>query len=121
MNFAEVFKALRKDKSLTQEQIAEVFNVSPQIISRWENDISQPNIDMLPAIASYFETTIDYLLGIVTPIKKQKILYFQFRDEKSANIINDYLDNGWTIKEMQTHPLQDQHPEGVVIIEKIIK
>ncbi len=121
MKFAEIFKALRKDKNLTQEQIAEVFNVSPQIISRWENDISQPNIDMLPVIASYFETTIDYLLGIVTPIKRQKILYFQFRDEKSANIINDYLDNGWMIKEMQTHPLQDQHPEGVVIIEKIIK
>lgn len=51
MKFAEIFKALRKDKNLTQEQIAEVFNVSPQIISRWENDISQPNIDMLPVIA----------------------------------------------------------------------
>ena len=68
-----------------------------------------------------FETTVDYLLGIKTPIKKQKILYFQFRYEKSADIINDYLDDGWVIKEMQTHPLQDQHPEGVVIIEKTIK
>ncbi|MBR2025396.1 MAG: helix-turn-helix transcriptional regulator, partial [Clostridia bacterium] len=70
MKFAEIFKALRKDKNLTQERIAEVLNVSPQIISRWENDISQPNIDMLPVIAQYFETTIDYLLGIATPIKK---------------------------------------------------
>lgn len=41
--------------------------------------------------------------------------------KKSADIINDYLDDGWVIKEMQTHPLQDQHPEGVVIIEKTIK
>ena len=121
MKFAEIFKALRKDKNLTQEQISGVFNVSPQIISRWENDISQPNIDMLPIIASYFETTVDHLLGVKTPIKKQKILFFQFRYEKSADIINDYLDNGWTIKEMQTHPLKDQHPEGVVIIEKIVK
>ena len=121
MKFAEIFKALRKEKNLTQEQISEVFNVSPQIISRWENEISQPSIEILPTIASYFETTVDYLLGIKTPIKKQKILYFQFRHEKSADIINDYLDDGWVIKEMQTHPLQDQHPEGVVIIEKTIK
>ena len=122
MKFAEIFKALRKDKNLTQEQISEVFNVSPQIISRWENGISQPSIDILPIIASYFETTVDHLLGIKEPIKKQKILFFQFRYEKSADIINDYLDDGWTVKEMQTHHLDDgQHPEGVVIIEKIIK
>lgn len=29
-------------------------------------------------------------------------------------------DKGWTIKEVQSHPLYDQHPEGVVIIEKVI-
>ncbi len=122
MKFAEIFKSLRKDKELTQEQLAEVLGVSPQIVSRWENGVSQPSLELLPTIASYFETSVDTLLGIATPVKKQKILFFQFRYEKSADIINDYLDNGWIIKELQTHHLDDgQHPEGVVVIEKIVR
>ena len=119
--FSEIFKALRKDKQLTQEQIAEIFGVSPQAISRWENATSYPDIALLPDIAAYFETTVDDLLGVRKTVKKQKIVYFQFRWQESANIINKYLDDGWIIKEMHTHPLDGgQHPEGVVIIEKTI-
>ena len=122
MKFAEIFKSLRKDKELTQEQLAEVLGVSPQIVSRWENGVSQPSLELLPTIAAYFETSVDTLLGIATPVKKQKVLCFQFRDEKSQNTINEYLESGWTIKELQTHNLDDgQHPEGVVVIEKIVR
>lgn len=122
MKFAEIFKSLRKDKELTQEQLAEVLGVSPQIVSRWENGVSQPSLELLPTIASYFETFVDTLLGITTPVKKQKVLCFQFRDEKSQNTINEYLESGWTIKELQTHHLDEgQHPEGVVVIEKIVR
>ena len=119
-DFFEIFKALRKDKGLTQEQIAEILGTSPQTISRWETGTSYPDIMMLPAIASYFDITTDELLGIKKPVKKQKILYIQFRWQESADVVNKYLDEGWTIKELQSHPLYDQHPEGVVIIEKVI-
>ena len=119
--FSEIFKALRKDKQLTQEQIAEIFGVSPQAISRWENATSYPDITQLPNIAAYFETTVDELLGVKKTVKKQKMLYFQFRWQESANAINEYLEDGWIIKEMQTHPLTDgHHPEGVVVLEKTI-
>ena len=118
-SFSEIFKALRKDKKLTQEQIAEVLGVSPQAISRWENATSYPDIMQLPNIALYFDTSVDELLGVKKVVKKQKILYFQFRWQESADVINDYLDEGWMIKEMHTHPLDEgQHPEGVVILEK---
>ena len=119
--FSEIFRALRKDKQLTQEQLAEVFGVSTQAISRWENSTSYPDITQLPNIASFFETTVEELLGIKKTVKKQKILYFQFRWQESADTINKYLEDGWMIKEMHTHPLTEgQHPEGVVIIEKTI-
>ena len=119
--FSEIFRALRKDKQLTQEQLAEVFGVSTQAISRWENSTSYPDITQLPNIASFFETTVDELLGIKKTVKKQKILYFQFRWQESADTNNKYLEDGWMIKEMHTHPLTEgQHPEGVVIIEKTI-
>ena len=119
--FSEIFRALRKDKQLTQEQIAEVLGVSPQAISRWENSLSYPDITQLPNIASYFETSVDDLLGIKKVVKKQKMLYFQFRWQESADVINEHLDDGWIIKEMHTHPLDEgQHPEGVVVLEKTI-
>ncbi len=119
--FSEIFKALRKDKKLTQEQIAEILGVSPQAISRWENATSYPDITQLPNIALYFETSVDELLGIRKVVKKQKMLYFQFRWQESADVINEHLNDGWVIKEMHTHPLDEgQHPEGVVILEKTV-
>ena len=119
--FSEIFKALRKDKQLTQEQVAEIFGVSPQAISRWETATSYPDITLLPTIASFFETSVDELLGGKKTVKKQKMLFFQFRWQESADVINKYLDDGWTVKEMHTHHLDEgQHPEGVVILEKII-
>ena len=68
-SFSEIFKALRKDKQLTQEQTAEIFGVSPQAISRWGNATSYPEITQLPNIAAYFETTIDELLGVKKTVK----------------------------------------------------
>lgn len=121
VGFSEIFRALRKERNRTQEQLAEVFGVSPQAISRWETASSYPDITQLPNIASYFEVTVDELLGIKKPVKKQKILYFQFRWQESADRINAYLEDGWTIREMHTHPLNEgQHPEGVVVIEKTV-
>lgn len=53
---------LRKEKNVTQEQIADYLGVSPQAISKWENG-SYPNGDLLPRIADYFGVSIDYLYG----------------------------------------------------------
>ena len=80
--FCEIFKALRKEKGLTQDQIAEVLGTSPQTISRWETGTSCPDITMLPAIASYFDITTDELLGIKKPVKKQKYCIFNFASKK---------------------------------------
>ena len=121
MKLSDKLIELRKTKGWSQEDFAEKLYVSRQAISRWENATSYPDITQLPNIASFFETTVDELLGIKKTVKKQKILYFQFRWQESADTINKYLEDGWMIKEMHTHPLTEgQHPEGVVIIEKTI-
>lgn len=53
---------LRKKKGLTQDQLAEQFSVSAQAVSKWENDISCPDIMMLPQLADFFHISIDELL-----------------------------------------------------------
>lgn len=52
-------RVLRKNKNMTQEQLAEVLGVSSQAVSKWENCVSAPDIELLPVIARYFGITMD--------------------------------------------------------------
>ena len=54
---------LRREKGWTQDAVAEHLEVSPQAISKWENDASCPDILMLPRIADLFGVTIDERFG----------------------------------------------------------
>ena len=56
-------KESRLEKGLRQRELAEFLNVDQRTISNWENDIREPNIDMIIKIAQYFEISTDYLLG----------------------------------------------------------
>lgn len=58
----ELMKALRKQKGLTQEQIAEQFNVSNRTVSRWENGIHMPDLDILIEMAEYYDIDLGDLL-----------------------------------------------------------
>ena len=64
---------LRKSKGMTQEQLADKMNVSPQAVSKWENDISCPDIVLLPELASLFGITVDELLSS-EPKKETRLL-----------------------------------------------
>lgn len=56
-------QVLRKNKNMTQAQLAEVLAVSAQSVSKWENHLSVPDISLLPVIARYFGITMDELFG----------------------------------------------------------
>ena len=63
MEFNEKLQKLRKQKGLTQEELAEVLFVSRTAISKWESNRGYPNIDSLKSIAAFFGITIDELLS----------------------------------------------------------
>ena len=52
----------RRRKQITQDQMAERFNVTAQAVSKWENDISCPDISLLPQMADFFGISVDELL-----------------------------------------------------------
>ena len=82
MEFNEKLQKLRKQKGLTQEELAEVLFVSRTAISKWESNRGYPNIDSLKSIAAFFGITIDELLSgeelltIAEEDNKQKQKYF---------------------------------------------
>lgn len=51
----------RKAKNITQEQLAEICGVSPQAVSKWENDVSCPDVSLFKTIAKTFSITVDAL------------------------------------------------------------
>ena len=63
MEFNEKIQDLRKQKGLTQEELAEKLYVSRTAVSKWESGRGYPNIESLKAIAKFFGVTVDELLS----------------------------------------------------------
>lgn len=63
MEFHEKLQKLRKQKSLTQEELAEALYVSRAAVSKWESGRGYPNIDSLKTMAKFFGVTVDELLS----------------------------------------------------------
>lgn len=64
MFIAENLKSFRKDKDLTQEEVAERLCVSPQSVSKWERGETLPDITLLPALANLYNTSVDAIIGM---------------------------------------------------------
>ena len=79
MEFHEKLQELRKNRGLTQEELAEALYVSRTAISKWESGRGYPSIDSLKEISGFFSVTIDDLLS------GDKILSLAERENK-ANI-----------------------------------
>ena len=83
MEFNEKLQELRKQRGLTQEELAEKLYVSRTAISKWESGRGYPNIESLKAIAKFFSVTIDELLStneiltIAEEDNKQKETHFR--------------------------------------------
>ena len=65
MNIGKNIYTLRKEKKVTQAQLAEKLGVSEQAVSKWENDLCAPDVSMFPILADYFGVSIDHLFGRV--------------------------------------------------------
>jgi len=92
INIAGNLKRLRKQRNLTQEDLANFIGVSFQAVSKWECGDGYPDITILPTLANFFEVTLDELVGM-NEIKDAKKL-----DEiKKQN--DKIMMNGGTIKE----------------------
>ncbi|MFG6357426.1 MAG: helix-turn-helix domain-containing protein [Acetatifactor sp.] len=70
---------LRREKQITQEQLAQAVGVTNQAVSKWESGQSYPDITLLPRLAAYFQVTVDELLGVARP-QEMRNLYLGIKD-----------------------------------------
>ena len=97
MHFAENLQKLRKQKGLTQEELAAALFVSRTAVSKWESGRGYPNIDSLKAIAKFFSVTIDELLStdevLTIEVGEQKnqlvVARWAIRNVEQLSVSND--------------------------------
>ena len=80
-------KELRKEKGITQEQFAEILNVSGRTISRWETGSNMPDISLLIDIADYFDVSIP---EIINGERKGAIMEKEVKEV--AEVMSDYAE-----------------------------
>ena len=86
MEFNEKLQQLRKQKNLTQEELAEALFVSRTAVSKWESGRGFPNIDSLKAISKYFAVSLDDLLS------GEEILAIAEKDHsEKENMVRDLI------------------------------
>lgn len=92
MEFAKRLQELRKEKNLTQEDLATKLNISPQSISKWENNLSTPDLEMLLNLCHILNVSTDYILG------NNNITTITQKDPNKLLLKLEILDNGDNVK-----------------------
>ncbi len=98
ISLSENIRSLRKERKLTQEQLAEVLGVTTGAVYKWESGLSIPELDMIVSMADFFDISVDHLLG------------YKMRDNR--------LD---TLSERINIMLKSGNPEVINEVEKALK
>jgi len=98
MKLAENIRRFRKERSLTQEQLAEALGVTPGAVYKWEAKLSVPELNLIMEMADYFDTSVDVLLG------------YEMKDNRLET----------TVKRLQEYR-RHKDPEGLAEAEKAIQ
>jgi len=112
----ENIKRLRQANNMTQEKLAEYVNVSAPAISKWERGETLPDITMIMPLASYFNVSLDELLGfdieqakvvLEKRLDEYHVLHRAFRSDESTSAINalrrDYPNDFSVMMAYMTH------------------
>jgi len=93
MNLAAILTSKRREKGITQDTLAAHIGVSKQSVSKWENGNSYPDITLLPQLASYFNISVDELIGYEPQLTPDAIhkLCVELLDDFSAKPFDDVI------------------------------
>ena len=90
---AKFIAKLRKEKKLTQEQLAEKLGVTAKSVSRWENGVCLPDVSLFKDLCNILEITLnDFFAG-------EKIKEEKFKEQADNNLFNALENSSFTLKE----------------------
>ena len=111
IKISENIKRLRKAKKITQEGLAEIFNVTPAAVSKWENNETYPDITLLSPLSHFFGVSIDELMGYDYMLIEEEI-------KKVKEEIHNtwYINNDWNKAKELTIAARTAYPNDYEIM-----
>lgn len=93
LNIGDNIIRLRHKKQITQEQLSDFIGVTKASVSKWETGQSTPDIILLPRLATYFDITVDELLGYEPQLSKEQIekIYRELAVDFAENTFEDTM------------------------------
>lgn len=93
INIGSIIARQRKEKGITQEELANYLGVSKPAVSKWESGQSYPDITLLPVLAAYFNRSVDDLLGYEKQMPSEEIkkLYLRLADAFAAQPFDEVI------------------------------
>lgn len=95
MTFGETLKRLRQRKNISQDDLARELNVKQYVISSWEIGRSEPNIEQIKFLSTFFNVPSDYLLGkniiTVNDEKDFEIVTNHFKQDVNDDVISEVV------------------------------
>ncbi len=85
LQLSENIKRLRREKNLTQEDIATELGISYQAVSRWETGLSYPDIELLPELAAMLGVSMDILFGMDEKSEEMKLAQYDMESDAATN------------------------------------
>ncbi len=89
MKFCEKLKLLREEEGLSQAALAKALGVSQSAVAQWEAGTRKPTAQAVVAIARMFDTSADFILGLVDE-KLRLVPYYKGLDEKEQTFMQAY-------------------------------
>ncbi|MCR1973408.1 helix-turn-helix domain-containing protein [Clostridium sporogenes] len=95
LNIGKCIIHKRKEKGITQEQLANYIGVSKASVSKWESGLSYPDILLLPELATYFNISVDELLGYSPQLTKEDIkkIYSKLSHEFAVKPFDEVMEH----------------------------
>lgn len=128
MKYGDIFKALRTEKKLSQQELADQMQINRSTYARYETSQTQPDFETLAKLARFYDVSIDYLLGhsdtkhtytALTPTQKSILDFFENSpslsfDETEAETLQKALEDLETYYEFlkfkaQKRPSDESH------------
>lgn len=104
MSIGTTIKRLRREKDITQEQLAEYLGITSRAVSQWETVKTSPDISMIAPLTSIFNITSDQLLGIDIESKEQEIEKLYMDAYNTASVGDHVLAIKMTCEALMKHP-----------------
>ena len=93
MGFGQRLYELRKEKKISQEELAELLDVSRQSISKWENDKAYPEMTRILFMSEYFGVSLDYLMRGTKCEEGGQVTTATFKAKTMLTIWNTFVSN----------------------------